>query len=175
MIGEYYADRHKWEKAIKYYAQANNMPALVQCYYTLGDFGSLDAIVADIPEGQSSPLLEEMARKFTRAGLCSSAVNAYLKIGDIKSAIDSCVLLNEWERAVTLAETHHFPQIESVLAKYGNHLLRTGKTLQAIELYRRANKSMDVAKLLGKLAKDVGKHPLRAKKLQVYIYIYIHI
>ncbi|RHY58920.1 hypothetical protein DYB30_001705, partial [Aphanomyces astaci] len=164
MIGEYYADRHKWEKAIKYYAQASNVPALVQCYYTLGDFTTLDTLVNDLPEG--SPLLEEMARKFTRAGLCNSAVNAFLKMGDIKSAIDSCVLLNEWERAVTLAETHHFPQIETVLAKYGTHLMRNGKTLQAIELYRRANKSMDAAKLLGKLAKEVSKNPLRAKKLQ---------
>ncbi|RHY02769.1 hypothetical protein DYB25_007139 [Aphanomyces astaci] len=165
MIGEYYADRHKWEKAIKYYAQASNVPALVQCYYTLGDFTTLDTLVNDLPEG--SPLLEEMARKFTRAGLCNSAVNAFLKMGDIKSAIDSCVLLNEWERAVTLAETHHFPQIETVLAKYGTHLMRNGKTLQAIELYRRANKSMDAAKLLGKLAKEVSKNPLRAKKLQM--------
>ncbi|RHY35208.1 hypothetical protein DYB32_000267 [Aphanomyces invadans] len=166
MIGEYYADRHKWEKAIKYYAQANNVPALVQCYYTLGDFTTLDTLVNDLPEG--SPLLEEMARKFTRAGLCNSAVNAYLKMGDIKSAIDSCVVLNEWERAVTLAETHHFPQIESVLAKYGTHWMRNGKTAQAIELFRRANKCMDAAKLLGKLAKDVSKNPLRAKKLQLY-------
>ncbi|OQR99052.1 WD repeat protein 35 [Achlya hypogyna] len=165
MIGDYYADRHKWEKAIKYYSQSNQAEALVSCYYTLGDFTNLDALVNDLPEG--SPLLEEMARKFTRAGLCSSAVNAYLKLNDVKSAIDSCVLLNEWERAVALAETHNFPQIESVLAKYGAHLLRNGKTLQAIELYRRANKSMDAAKLLGKLAKDVGRNPLRAKKLQI--------
>ncbi|EQC32501.1 hypothetical protein SDRG_09827 [Saprolegnia diclina VS20] len=165
MIGDYYADRHKWEKAIKYYAQSNETEALVQCHYTLGDFTTLDALVNDLPEG--SPLLDEMARKFTRAGLCSSAVNAYLKLHDVKAAIDSCVLLNEWERAVALAETHNFPQIESVLAKYGAHLLRNGKTLQAIELYRRANKSMDAAKLLGKLAKDVGRNPLRAKKLQI--------
>ncbi|OQR99308.1 WD repeat protein 35 [Thraustotheca clavata] len=165
MIGDYYADRHKWEKAIKYYAQSNRTEALVQCYYTLGDFTTLDTLVNDLPEG--SPLLEEMARKFTRAGLCSSAVNAYLKLNDIKSAIDSCVLLNEWERAVSLAETHNFPQIESVLAKYATHLMRNGKTLQAIELYRRANKSMDAAKLLGTLAKDVGRNPLRAKKLQI--------
>lgn len=42
-----------------------------------------------------------------------------------------------------------------------------GKTLQAIELYRRANKSTEAAKLLAKLAKEVGKNPLRAKKLHV--------
>jgi WD repeat-containing protein 35 len=165
MIGEYYADRHKWEKATKYFAQANNIAALVTCYYTLGEFNQLEALVSVIPE--HSPLLQDVALKFTRAGLCASAVEAYLRMGDVKSAIDACVLLNEWERAVTLAEQHNFPQIENVLTKYASHLLMNGKTMQAIELYRRANKSTEAAKLLGKLAKDVSRHPLRAKKLQV--------
>ncbi|KAF1331198.1 hypothetical protein FI667_g4547, partial [Globisporangium splendens] len=165
MIGEYYADRHKWEKAIKYYAQVSNISALAHCFYTLGDFNQLESLVSEIPE--NSPLLKEMAVKFTRAGLCSSAVEAYLRMGDVKSAIDSCVLLNEWERAVTLAEQHNFPQIENVLTKYANHLMMNGKTMQAIELYRHANKSTEAAKLLGKLAKDMNKNPLRAKKLQV--------
>ncbi|TYZ67233.1 hypothetical protein PybrP1_011840 [[Pythium] brassicae (nom. inval.)] len=165
MIGEYYADRHKWEKAIKYFAQANNVHALTRCYYTLGDFNQLEALVADIPE--HSPLLQEMAAKFTRAGLCKSAVEAHLRMGDVKSAIDSCVLLNEWERAVALAEQHNFPQIENVLAKYASHLLMNHKTLQAIELFRRANKSTEAAKLLGKLAREMNRNPLRAKKLQV--------
>ncbi|GMF25436.1 unnamed protein product [Phytophthora fragariaefolia] len=165
MIGEYFSDRHKWEKAIKYYAQAKNTSALVQCYYALGDFNQLESLVNDIPE--SSPLLKEMAIKFTRAGLCQSAVETYVRMGDVKSAIDSCVLLNEWERAVGLAEEYNFPQIENVLTKYANHLMMNGKTLQAIELYRRANKSTEAAKLLAKLAKEVGKNPLRAKKLHV--------
>jgi WD repeat-containing protein 35 len=165
MIGEYYADRHQWEKAIKYYSQANNTSALVHCYYILGDFTQLEALIADIPE--TSPLLKEMALKFTRAGLCSSAVETYLKMGDIKSAIDACVVLNEWESAVELAETHHFPQIENVLTKYASHLLANNKTMQAVELYRRANKSTEAAKILAKMAKDVSKNPIRAKKLQI--------
>ncbi|KAG7386680.1 WD repeat-containing protein 35 [Phytophthora pseudosyringae] len=165
MIGEYFSDRHKWEKAIKYYAQAKNTNALVQCYYALGDFNQLEALVNDLPE--SSPLLKDMAVKFTRAGLCQSAVETYVRMGDVKSAIDSCVLLNEWERAVGLAEQYNFPQIENVLTKYASHLMMNGKTLQAIELYRRANKSTEAAKLLAKLAKEVAKNPLRAKKLHV--------
>ncbi|DAZ96060.1 TPA: hypothetical protein N0F65_005838 [Lagenidium giganteum] len=165
MIGEYYADRHKWDKAIKYYAQASNVSALAHCYYVVGDFNQLETLVGELQE--NSPLLKELAVKFTRAGLCSSAVEAYLRMGDVKSAIDSCVLLNEWERAVTLAEQHHFPQIENVLTKYASHLMVNGKTMQAIELYRRANKSTEAAKLLARLAKEVSKNPLRAKKLQV--------
>lgn len=165
MIGEYYADRHKWEKAIKYFAQAGNVSALTHCYYTLGDFGQLEALVSEIPE--HSPLLAEMAVKFTRAGLCASAVEAYVRMGDVKRAIDACVLLNEWERAVALAEQHRFPQLEHVLSKYASHLLATRKTMQAIELFRRANKSAEAAKLLGTLARETSRHPLRAKKLQV--------
>ena len=41
---------------------------------------------------------------------CAQAVPAYLKAGDVKSAIDCCVLLNQWDKAVGLAEQHRFPQ-----------------------------------------------------------------
>jgi len=29
-------------------------------------------------------------------GLCDSATKAYLRMGDVKKAIDCCVLLNQW-------------------------------------------------------------------------------
>jgi hypothetical protein len=31
-IGEYYADRQKWEKAYRYFLKGKNLPALVQRY-----------------------------------------------------------------------------------------------------------------------------------------------
>lgn len=37
-------------------------------------------------------------------GLCKEAVDAYTKFGDTKKAIDCCVLLNQWNLAVELAE-----------------------------------------------------------------------
>lgn len=43
--------------------------------------------------------------------------------GDSKAAIDCCVLLNQWDQAVTLAQQHNFPQIEGLLVKYASHLL----------------------------------------------------
>lgn len=46
-----------------------------------------------------------------------------LQAGDTKKAIDCCMLLNQWDQAVTLAQQHNFPQIEGLLAKYANHLL----------------------------------------------------
>ena len=38
---------------------------------------------------------------------------APLQAGDTKKAIDCCVLLNQWDQAVTLAQQHNFPQIEA--------------------------------------------------------------
>lgn len=37
-------------------------------------------------------------------GLCESATRAFLKMGEVKKAIDCCVLLNQWNQAVELAE-----------------------------------------------------------------------
>ncbi|KAL0586168.1 hypothetical protein ABG067_004261 [Albugo candida] len=165
MIGEHYAERQQWEKAIRYFMQSRNTVALARCFYKVGNYNQLELLVQDLP--QDGEVLREMAVKFARAGLCDSAVDVYLRLNDINSAIDVCVLLNEWERAVALAEDHNFPEIEKVLVKYATHLTSNGKMIQAIELYRRANKSSEAAVLLGTLAKQIARHPLKAKKLLV--------
>jgi len=59
-------------------------------------------LISFIP--QNSPLLELLGEKFQSMGLCQAAVNAFVKLGDVKRAIDCCVLLNQWNLAVELAE-----------------------------------------------------------------------
>ena len=115
-------------------------------------------------------LLRDVAKKFVGVGLCESAVKAYLRDGDVKAAIDSCVVLNQWDKAVELAERHNFQQIEALLGKYAGHLLEGQQVIGAIDLFRKANKHTEVASLLTRLAKSVAasKGPvLRAKKLHV--------
>jgi hypothetical protein len=84
-------------------------------------------------------------------GISEHAVAAYLKAGNIKSAIDCCVHLNKWDAGVDLAEHHDFRQIETLLSKYATHLLEKNKTLHAIELYRKASHHTEAAKLLFKV------------------------
>jgi WD repeat-containing protein 35 len=101
-------------------------------------------------------------------GLCTEAVAAFLKADDPKAAIDACVLLNQWDQAVELAEQHHFQQIEGLLTAYASHLLQKEKLFQAVELYRKANRHTEAAKLLVQLAHTAAKskvQPLRVKKL----------
>ena len=167
-IGNYFADRQKWVKAVAYYAQAKNTEKLVECFYALEDYPGLEKLINMLPEG--SHLLGTIGMKFVSVGLCEPAVVAYLRAGDVKAAVDACVLLNQWDQAVELAEQHKFQQIEGLLGKYAGHLLEKGKKSAAIDLFRKANKHTEVASLLTQLAKTsaAGKVcPLRVKKLYV--------
>ncbi len=170
-IGDYYADRQKWTKAVQYYDQAKNLPALINAYYLIEDYKNLEALIDLIPDG--SPLLNELALKFHSVGMSDAAANAYLKSGNIKEAIDACVLLNHWQKAIQLAEAHQYPQIEGLLSKYASHLLQAGDIqgkFQSVELYRKVDKSTEAAKILSDIAREVGKskvNPVRSKKLFV--------
>jgi WD repeat-containing protein 35 len=155
-------------KAYKFYSKAKNLKQMVNCAYILDDYTALEKLVGDIPSG--SDFLKDVGEKFMSVGLCTEAVAAFLKADDPKSAIDCCVLLNQWDQAVDLAEQHKFSQIEGLLTKYANHLLQKEKLFQAVELYRKANRHTDAAKLLVQLGATAAKtkvNPLRAKKLYV--------
>eukprot|EP00434_Breviolum_minutum_P016124 symbB.v1.2.014211.t1/scaffold1027.1/size171366/13 len=166
-IGDYYADRCKWHNAANYYAKAGNNAALVDTYYFLEDYDALERVIPSLPEG--SPLLTEVGNKFASVGLCEQAVQAFLRHGDVKTAVDTCVLLNQWELAVNLAQQHNFQQIEGLLAKYAQHLLDKNKKIEAVQLYRKASRHTEAAKLLNQMAKDMPggaqRHPDRIKRL----------
>lgn len=80
-----------------------------------------------------------------------SCVVLYLQCNHIKAAIDCCVSLNQWNMAIDLAKTHNVREIDSLLAKYAQHLLEKNKIVNAIELYRKAGHHLEAAKLLFKV------------------------
>merc|ERR1740138_86944 len=166
-IGDYYADRGKWSNAAQYYAKAQNNSALVDTYYFLEDYDALERLIEQLPEG--NPLLVDIGNKFTTVGLCEQAVQAFTRQGDVKTAVDTCVLLNQWDLAVKNAQQQNFQQIEGLLAKYAQHLLDKNKKIEAVQLYRKANRHTEAAKLLSQMARDMPggaqKNPERIKKL----------
>ncbi|XP_066268365.1 WD repeat-containing protein 35-like isoform X1 [Branchiostoma lanceolatum] len=167
-IGDYYADRQKWQNAVTYYVQGRNQERLAECYYMLEDYPGLESLVHSLPENHK--LLPEIAAMFVTVGMCQQAVASYCKCNKVKAAVDCCVQLNQWNQAVDLAKAHNMKEIDSLLAKYATHLLEKDKIVNAIELYRKANHFLDAAKLLFKIAEDETKKktkPLRIKKLYV--------
>ncbi|MEE6476886.1 hypothetical protein FKM82_011258 [Ascaphus truei] len=167
-IGDYFADRQKWVNAVQYYVQGRNQERLAECYYMLEDYDGLENLANSLPE--NNKLLPDIASMFVTVGMCEQAVAAFLKCNLPKAAVDACVHLNQWNKAVELAKNHNMKEIGSLLAKYASHLLEKNKTLDAIELYRKANHFLEAAKLMFKIAEEEAKKrtkPLRVKKLFV--------
>jgi len=111
-----------------------------------------------------------MGRTLKMVGMCEAAVDVYVKSGRIKQAIDTCVYLNHWSLAIELAKKHKIKDIDPHLAKYASELLEKKDLLQAIELYRKAERFPSAAKLIMKVAQQEEKaeaSPLQLKKLFV--------
>lgn len=167
-IGEQYADKFKWRKASQYFRQSRNMERLSDCLYRLEMFNELAELRLDIPDG--TPLLNTLAGRFAALGMHEEAVDCFIRCSNVKAAIDCCVIQNRWDTALELAETHDYPQVEGLLARYAINLMNKGKRLEAVELYRRANRPTDSALLIGDIAEQVARkdvHPSLAKRLHV--------
>ena len=91
------------------------------------DYDSLAQIIEELPE--NDPLLNELADRFQLAGMAEYAVKCYEKMGEYKKAVDCCVLLNQWNIALEMAEKHGYMQVEGLLHQNANELLNKNKRL----------------------------------------------
>ena len=91
-LGDFCAERQRWAKAVKFYSQAQDNENLIDAYYRMEDTANMEKLVNVLPE--NSPLLEKLGERFQSLGMSEAAVNSYVRGGDVKRAIDCCVLLN---------------------------------------------------------------------------------
>lgn len=167
-LGDFFAERQNWEGAREYYEKSRCYEKLIDCYYKLEDYHALAALTEQLPDKSAS--LKRLAKLMASVGMCHQAVTAYVKYGDVKQAVETCVRLNHWDRALELAKTYKMAAIGELMTKYANHLLQNNKRLQAVELYRKANCPLEAAKLLVQLAVEQTKSkssPQRIKKIYV--------
>ncbi|CAH0392141.1 unnamed protein product [Bemisia tabaci] len=168
-IGDSFADKNEWESAKEFYEKANNTEKLVVCYQLLEDFGALEAFIKNLDE--SDPLLTRIGEVFLTFGMCDQAVKAFLKAGAVNAAVEACVSLNHWKEGIDLASHHGIlPKITGLLEDYASELITQGSSLEVIQLYRKAGRLLDAAKLLFQIAEDNQSglvKPILQKKLYV--------
>jgi WD repeat-containing protein 35 len=167
-LGNFYAEKFKWDRAAEFYLLSKNYKGLIEAFTRMEDYENLSQIITEIPE--NDPLLIDLAERFQMVGMAEYAVKCYERAGQVKTAIDCCVLLNHWNIAVELAEKHRFTQIEGLLQQYAQDLLSKNRRLEAAELYRKANRNTEAAKLLSQIANDLidrESKPIYIKKLYV--------
>lgn len=156
------------ESAKEYYEKAHHIEGLMEALYHLEHFDDLENCVNKIPE--KSPLLGKLGQMLASVGMCDQAVAAFLKQGDVKSAVNTCVNLKQWGQAVELAQKYKMPQISALLGKHAAQLLQEGRLPEAIELQRKAGRYLDAARLMTKLAEGESTKlstQLRIKKVYV--------
>uniref|UniRef100_A0A0N5A7V4 Kinetochore-associated protein 1 n=1 Tax=Syphacia muris TaxID=451379 RepID=A0A0N5A7V4_9BILA len=169
-IGNYYLERQCWAKAMNYFEKADCYEEMMRCALMSEDYDKLNAIAKQLPDGHS--LLSKLGDLFGGVGLCEEAVDCYLRCDKVNLALDICVQLNQWEKAVQLSKDHKLKDIDLLLKKYTNELKNqnSDKTLAVVQLYRRSGRYIEAARIVSEIADEERKGPalpLRLKKLYV--------
>lgn len=118
--------------AVEYYDLAKNTAKVIECYYHLEDWTSLEGMIEVLPEGD--PLLETVGDMFAANAVHNEAVKAYVKLGKVKQAINLCILYNRWDMAIDLAKRYNISKISDLLTKYTTHLINQGQVMNAIQV-----------------------------------------
>lgn len=106
--------------------------------YYLENFDELEGCINKL--GEKNQLLGKLGQMLASVGMCDQAVTAFLRLGDVKSAVNTCVNLKQWGQAVELAQKYKMPQISALLGKHAAQLLQDGRLFEAIELKRKAGR-----------------------------------
>lgn len=167
-IGNHFASQRIWDSAKDYYERAHCVEGMMDALYYMEDYEGLEACIERVPE--RSPLLSRLGTMLASVGLCEEAVKAYVRLGDVKAAVNCCVNLRQWGPAVELAQKYQMPQIGGLLGKHAAQLLEDGRLHEAVELQRKAGRYLDAARLLMKLVEgEVEKNSscLVVKKISI--------
>jgi WD repeat-containing protein 35 len=102
--------------------------------------------------------------------ICTSMIDSFAVVqmivrgGQTEMAIDCCMELNHWDKAVKLAKKHDRENIvESAIMKYTKYLLQSGNLLHAVDVYRKGGQHLNAAKVLNQLARQMA-----AKKVHFF-------
>lgn len=172
LMGDSYAASGDWVNAAPYYSLSRNFSALAQCYYYSENVGALAKLSMSLPP--TSRVLCEIGDFLVLLGECSDAVAAFVRYGAVESAINACVLFNEWHTALELAKGESGKELMANLHKtFATRLKEEKNVFLLISLYRRAGLCAKSAALLFDKAKseahaiDSKVPPLTIKKLYV--------
>ncbi|XP_017782759.1 PREDICTED: WD repeat-containing protein 35 [Nicrophorus vespilloides] len=167
---DYFAHFNNWTAAVEYYELAKNRHEMIECYYHLEDYKALQEMIDSLPEGDS--LLQNIADLFASDAVYSVAIKALIKLGNIKAAVDLCILHNKWDQAIELATKYDLPQINVLFKKYTLHLVEQNMLTNAVEINMQAKHFSDASELALKFAVQESKRPMKklisVKKLFVY-------
>jgi WD repeat-containing protein 35 len=161
-------EKKDYDKAEENYKKADNIQGLTNVYFAKEEYGKAAKMLDIIPEDDE--YLEEIGDKFNGIGMVDEAVKAYVKYGNITKALEIYVSNNKWGEAIELSRKNDFINMEQLTNKFSYEFIKSGRRLDLIELYNKANMKAEVNKYLNELAVDMRKRqlkPLFIKKIYI--------
>ena len=161
-------EKKEYDKAEEFYNKSGNIKGLTECYFAKEEYDKAAKMLEVIPE--EDEYLEEIGDKFLGLGMCHEAVEAFTKHGNIKKGIESYINSNKWEEAIDLSSKNGFIYMQDLVDKFSDQFRLSGKKLDLVNLYRKANMSVEVHKYLCEIAKDMrmmNVPPISIKKIYV--------
>lgn len=161
-------EKKDYKKAEELLLKTGNRQELINIWLITEEFTKAADYIFHLPE--ESEFLLYMGEKFEAYGLTDEAVKCYIRYGDIKKAFDICVLTNQWNLAVEIAEQNNLFQVEGVVETFSKHLKDKNKKMELVEFYRKAHKHTEAAKILIQIAeelREINTSPLILKKIYV--------
>ena len=161
-------EKKEYDKAEEFYNKAGNIKGITNCYFAKEEYDKAAKMIEVIPE--EDEYLEEMGDKFLGVGMCPEAVQAFIKHGNIKKAIESYINYNMWEEAIDLSSKNGFIYMQELVDKFSDQFRLSGKKLDLVNLYRKANMYNEVYKYLCEIAQDmkgIGISLIIIKKIYV--------
>ena len=166
-LGEHYYLMGSYDKSAKYYQLSNNIEQLIDVYFAAEKFDALFGLKNEVKTEEEK---EKLARTLLEANMLDASAKVYETLRKEKKAVDIAILHNYWTTAVEIAERNNFQQIENLIQKFAGMLTQKKKKFELVQLYRKAKKNLEAAKILNSIAEDCmaqNADALTAKKLFV--------
>lgn len=163
-LGDMYVENHDWKSAAQAFQKSKNKVKLALSLFITDDFDGLSKLLKK--QSSRSQILPFLGRLFLALGASEEAANAFQTSGDIQSAVECSIRLNNWKRAIDLVSnfSNNEPstgvstitaqkrsmqnEIRTKMLDYTNRLIENGQISTAVDFFTQAGLSVEAAKLL---------------------------
>lgn len=145
-LGHHYLEKQDYLKAVDCFRQSDNHESLKTCLIKLEDYDEIENLVKSNPDLNDL----QLAQYLQSIGMCEQAIQIYLNCDKKEKAIDCAISLNEWQKAIQLAQRYSTSiHVDELLQSYAEHLKTKKQDFSIIELYCKAkNYSKAITSLL---------------------------
>ena len=150
-LGQHAFLKMDYEKAIKFFQMNNNVSKLIDVYFAAEKFEQLQSLKTEVKLEEDK---EKLALKLLEANILGDGVKLYESLREEKKAVDVAILHNHWSTAVEIAGRNNFQQIENLIQKFAGILTKKKKKFELVQLFKKAKKNLEAAKILNSIAED---------------------